>query len=464
MSLNLRFKPILYPRISERLIEDACARIRSRTERNSNGVASKRRDNREEALKDVLKKWDRTNSFDIVTNVIGREKILLNIYHKNLQRSDSNWLPELEDNIAVSILGDKSKNLSRFRRKQTALLYFRHYSKIPAVNFFSNKLLTSFSSEDDCRSHEEKTWYLYRAILFGGNAIAKVTNSSPNEESFTQLLERLALQNLQESSDFISLLKESILLKRISEVSYGEGDDILEEIEKVRDTPFRDGLLMGSAALKILITRVANEGKSLWSPDWSKWIIRLGCDPRFSRSNEKFAKWWGWASNSEIRIAQQGVTGLTLSFFLTYLDHSLDNKTQFQARKNFLLKNLYESGKIISARLALNWNAYSRLDTKYKDKWSVTHLSQTTDDTSMIVLKCTDDIYIIEGTHNFALRVFYKDFPIYGFWDNPKDTYQDKSLRISPSNCSKFIPHDQYGHWVNHFYRYLRSLRIEWSI
>ena len=125
---------------------------------------------------------------------------------------------------------------------------------------------------------------------------------------------------------------------------------------------------------------------------------------------------------------------------------------------------LFDAGKIESARLALNWAAYDRLDRKYRDIFSVAHLSQTSDQTSMICLKCVDDIFIIEGTHNFGLRMFHQTFPIPNFWEHPKRSYQDRELRVSPSACPLFLPHDHSAQWITKFFRYLRmQFHVEWN-
>jgi hypothetical protein len=238
------------------------------------------------------------------------------------------------------------------------------------------------------------------------------------------------------------------------------------EIEALKRERASASQLMGAAALQIMVQRVAKEGRRKWSGRWPDWIARLGCDPRHGRASAEGAKWWGWATDDELRLAQQGVTGLTLSFFIDYLKRSLhgtQEEPQFALRAQFL-RCLFESGKIQSARLALNWAAYQRLNEKYRDVWTVAHLSATTGETSMICLKCIDDVFVIEGTHSFGLRMFHQNFPIPDFWERPKQTYQDRELRISREACDAFLPHDKSGRWVDRFFHHLRTrFHIEWG-
>jgi hypothetical protein len=265
---------------------------------------------------------------------------------------------------------------------------------------------------------------------------------------------------------FAECLRQVFLLNSVRDCPLGKEIPALAEIEVLKTERASVSQVLGAAALQIMVQRVAKEGGRKWSGEWSNWITRLGCDPRHGRATAEGAKWWGWATDDELRLAQQGITGLTLRFFIEFLRRSLqgtDKEPQFALRARFLL-GLFESGKIESARLALNWSAYQHLDRKYRDVWTVSHLSATTDETSMICLKCVDDIFVIEGTHSFGLRMFHRTFPIPGFWERPKQTYQDRDLRISPGECPVFLRHDQGGNWVKGFFRQLRNhFHVEWN-
>lgn len=256
------------------------------------------------------------------------------------------------------------------------------------------------------------------------------------------------------------------LLNALRNSPFGKEIPALAQIESIKTERASLSQLMGAAALQIMVQRVATEGGRKWSGDRPRWITKLGCDPRHGRSSGEGAKWWGWATENEFRLAQQGITGLTLLFFIDFLRQSMrgkDKEPQFEMRSRFLL-GLHEAGKIQSARLALNRADYQRLDRNYRDVWTVAILSATTDETSMICLRCVDDIFVVEGTHNFGLRIFYRNFPVRGFWEHPKQTYQDQALRISPKDCPVFLRHDQGGRWVNEFYLQLRNrFHVEWE-
>jgi hypothetical protein len=103
-----------------------------------------------------------------------------------------------------------------------------------------------------------------------------------------------------------------------------------------------------------------------------------------------------------------------------------------------------------------------RLPAKMRDKWNTASLSSTTEDTCIIALRCTDDIYLLEGTHSYALRAFHRTFPVKGFWERIRQQYADSELRISPRECPVFVRHS--GDWVwNLLYELQLKFDVKWS-
>jgi hypothetical protein len=97
-----------------------------------------------------------------------------------------------------------------------------------------------------------------------------------------------------------------------------------------------------------------------------------------------------------------------------------------------------------------------------RDKWFTANLTSTTEDTCIIALRCIDDIYILEGTHSYALRAFHRRFPVKGFWERVRQQYADSELRISPQECPVFVRH--IGDWVGNLLYELRSkFHVEWN-
>jgi hypothetical protein len=469
MRLDLRLNDLPQPRVAAFRLVGALRTLQELTSRNlaraTQGVESRQFKNRKEQMKQRLMKRGKSVSFEQATDEDGRDRILLSLYLEYATRPDAPWLPAFDESVANSVLGENGRDWHPGRRRQATQLFFTHFDQLPYDGL--QRLCALLAQAYECIKSEGQRpvaqWRHHRNGLFSPLGPQNAARSALPEETLPSLMGRFAIPN---DGRFAECLRQVFLLKAIRDCPLGEEIPALAEIETLKTERASASQLMGAAALQIMVQRVAKEAGRTWSGDWPRWITRLGCDPRHGRATAEGAKWWNWATADELRLAQQGVTGLTLRFFIDFLRRSLqgtDKEPQFELRSRFLI-GLFEARKIQEARLALNRTTYERLDKKYRDSFNVIHLSQTSDDTSMICLKCTDDIYIIEGTHSFGLRVFHQAFPIRDFWEIPKRTYQDRSLRISPDDCDAYLRHDPGGNWVDGFFRILRyDFHVEWS-
>lgn len=465
--LSLSFLPV--PRITVDLLRGASAILQEIAQRNiarfEQDTESKRFKNRKEELIRRLQLRPVTGeSFEQATSIAGRERLLLSLYLEYFgQAAAQSWLPVFDNTIAKSLLGDSGARWHERMRRRAAMLFFTHFDQLEALPFLCSRITESYASAKGGGVGLTRLWSEYHKTIFVPTGHENVAKQVKASENLFQLMARLGVP---ENGRFGEKLRQVFLLNGIKSAPFGIATEIFKEVATLKTERAPDNLLMGAAALKILISRVINEGGRKWAGDWPDWISRFGCDPRHGRATAQGTKWWGWATDAELRLAQQGITGLTLRFFIEFLRNSLvgtEKEAQFVLRSRFLLA-LFESGKIQNARLVLNYSSLQRLDYKFRDPWTVAELSATTDQTSMICLRCTDDIYIIEGTYSFGLRMFHKEFPIRGFWDRPKKTYQDQELRISPSLCPIFLRHDPSGNWVRKFFTELRSkFHREWS-
>jgi hypothetical protein len=465
MLLDLRFKDLPALRIDAIQLAGVIQTVQAITARNiakaTPGEEPGPLKDRKEKMKRRLMERGQSVTFEQATDEVGRERILLSLYLEYAAHSDADWLDRFDKNIASSVLGLNGREWHAGRRRQATQLFFTHFDKLDTsgLSRLGALLVDAYDSMESDENGQVAQWKHHRISVFSPTGHQNVANLAGPNETLHLLMERFAIPS---DGRFAECLRQVFLLNAVRDSPLGTEIPVLAEIESLKTERASVSQLMGAAALQIMVHRVAREGGRKWSEEWSHWITRLGCDPRHGRATAEGTKWWGWATPDELRLAQQGVTGLTLKFFIRYLDGTV-NVAQWENRSKFLMA-LFDAGKIDSARLALNWATYDRLDQKYRDIFSVTHLSQTSDQTSMICLKCVDDIFIIEGTHNFGLRMFHRTFPIPHFWERPKRSYQDRELRISPAACPLFLPHDQSGYWVGRFFRHLRTnFHVEWG-
>jgi hypothetical protein len=470
MHLNLTLRKLSFPQLSEAILYKPKAVLRDISAQNiehfEQGNETKKFKNRkEEIIKRLRRRTSSGESFERATDVVGRERLLLSIYIEHFGFAYKNWLPIFDNNIALSLLGRNGGNWHIGRKRQVALLFFTHFDKITALPILCIRLIEAFTSTNISGSKEARVsiWHNNRGDLFHLKGPGNIAKRVIDAESLPNLMKRFAIPK---NGRFAEKLRQDLLLNKLKNVPFGEEDSAFAEIEKEKNESVSKGMLMGAEALRTMLRRVVKEKNGRWSGVWPRWISRFGCDPRYSRNSAQVAKWWGWATPSELRLAQQGVTGLTLSFFIKFLRNSIkgtNREEQFELRARFLL-SLFEAGKIQNSRLVLNRSALQQLPQQYHDRVMVALLSSTPYQTSMICLECTDGIYIIEGTHNFGLRVFHKIFPVDAFWSDPRDIYQDSDFRISPKQCPVFIRHVKSGHWTQKFFEALRAkFHVEWD-
>ncbi|OQW99684.1 MAG: hypothetical protein BWK80_62660 [Desulfobacteraceae bacterium IS3] len=461
---DLRDLPI--PNIRETILEKPLRILKEISEKNGSAGETPQFRNRKEELIQRLKRRKITGqTFEQSTDVVGRERLLLSIYLEYLGRKDAkDWLPDFDKPVAESILGNSGQDWHSARRRQVTLLFFNHFGRFHAPSFLCARLLEAYNSADATDPNDVRTWSVSRGTIFHPSGPENISKQASEKVQFEQLMERYAIPK---EGRFAEKLRQFVFLERMKAVPFGGVTPVFDEIERFRNEHISSQFLLGSKALQIMVQRVEGEGAGKWPKEWSERIVRFGCDPRQGRASAEVTKWWGWATDSELRLAQQGMIGLDLGFFIEFLRNSLSGtgkEEQFKFRASLLMW-LFETGKIIQARLVLNHADFHKLDPKYRNAaYGAARLVGTTDQTSIICLHCRDDIHIIEGTHNFGLRVFHPNFPVSGFWDSPSKEYSDKELRISPKDCPIFIRHTHTGSWIENFFPELRSVfHIEWE-
>lgn len=470
MFLELSLSSLRIPQLSESLfrrasieLQDISRRNRSRFAQGSESPMFKNR--KEELIRRLQNRKITGESFEAATSVVGRERLLLSIYIERYgQIGTRTWLPAFNDEIARSILGNTGIHWHAGRRRQVALFFFKYFDQIPALPFLCGRLIEAHDSAKIKGIEHIRSNYLHCKLIFTPSGHENLVKQSIGSENLDKLMERY---DIPENGRFAEKLRQLFLLKAVKDAQLGEAPPVFAEVERLKSDNAPDNLLIGAAALKIIIGRVISEGKGSWIGDWPGWITRLGCDPRYGRSTAEGAKWWGWATDAELRLAQQGMTGLTLKFFIDFLEKSLvgtDKEPQFRMRARFL-QAIFKAGKIQDARLVLNNSALQRLDRQHRDPLIVAQLYSTSDQTSMICLRCSDDIFIIEGTHSFGLRMFHRDFPLPGFWEREKAIFHDRQFRISPDACPVFIRHDPSHNWVKKFFNELEyKFHRRWDV
>jgi hypothetical protein len=159
------------------------------------------------------------------------------------------------------------------------------------------------------------------------------------------------------------------------------------------------------------------------------------------------------------------MTELTLRKFIALLKASLKGtpaEGQFEKRAS-TLELIFNLGKVKDARLAVHENTYKTLSKKLKRALMIYQTSGGSQHTSFVILKCSDDVFLIEGTHSFALRAFVgaDRFPLPFLWGSQTGAhFRDGQLRVGERECDIYVRHQ--GAWPSRLVSELRRFHIEW--
>ena len=462
----LRLKPIRPFRLGDNLLKSSLTRLQSITKNLPPAGAiptSRLAEVRRKVRAGFLSKLP----FENYTDFSRRETILLHLYYNDLHREeDRKSLPLFDESVAISLLDGKN---SKVRREQATRLFLTHFGeeRVPCLSWLASWLRVSWKKEYLEKQTEEISPYITEAeTLFNVDAPQKVAEKRLKNESIENLLLRF---KIPDSGEFKERLFEELVLQRLKSVPHLGIDDELQRIVTESKTKIlRNGYALGSEAVKILINRSINESEGIFPAGWQKQIIQFASDPRFGNKTEQ-ARWWGWATEKQKTIARNALNKLTLEEFIGLLKDSLINteyENQFKEREGFLLR-LLRLGKIIEAKLVVNMDIYKSLDSKTISFLQPSQSIGTTGSrikTSFVCLKCENDVFLIEGTHSFALRAFIgvSRFPIRSFWDSPPKAYNEAKFRIEKSSCDIWQQH--LGSWISIFLEKLRRHKVEWRV
>lgn len=402
--------------------------------------------------------------FNDYTAVKRRESLLLTLYLSDLADvTVREWLPAFDKKVAISILGSDPGTVKKHLRRMATQLYFTHYDeeRLPCLKWFAAFLKNSWvAAGETALDHITKTWSENAETLFGNDAPDDVAKKWQGKESVEELADRFYIH---EETLFRGRLFEALIFRQLRETSHQViSNDLNLLVTTAKDRILKNGYPLGSEAVKILITRSKDESNSRIPNSWREQIVTFACDPRIPSPSEK-AKWWGWATPSDRDIAIRALSELTLHEFISLLKDSLwgtDKEHQFPERERFLLK-LFEMGKVIEARMVVNHRLYRSMDRQTKTLLSPSWVSGPANQhTSFICLRCTNDVFLVEGTHDFALRGYVgrSAFPIRDFWDSGPKQYYDQDLRTRDHQ----IYQTHQGTWVSKLVVQLRGHNIEW--
>jgi hypothetical protein len=461
----IKLTPIPAPKLDEHHLNKAVSRLAEITEGWEATGLDASADLVEELRERIRTGVKNGLSFQQCTAIKRREWLLLCLYLNDLSSDSSQkWLPAFDKDIAESVLGKDHRSLKPHLRRLATQLYFTHFGmeRIPCLDWFSQLLREAWrAAPKDKLDPQSTVWAEHADILFGLDAPSQVTATWSPGMSVDELANRF---EIHKGGRFRERLIEALIFGRLLVTSLDHEDlELCDLVHAQKMRVLMSGQLLGAKAIEIIIARSKKERNSTVPPDWSGALVSFACDPRTPNNDDKF-RWWGWATQADKDIAIRALSKISIDKFLGLLKQSLPEQAQeqFERRKKLML-NLFDKGYVIEARLVVARNIHLALDRRTREVLHPSWLSGN-GKTSMICLRCVDNVYLIEGTDSFTLRGFLgtEKFPIRGYWESAPRELSDSQFRVYEGRCQIYQKH-QGTNWEWGFIHQLMNHGVVWQ-
>ena len=303
--------------------------------------------------------------------------------------------------------------IGRLALMTLAEAYFKRYDErwsdatLEMLGGFIRRHLAAF--ESDNRRSQLSILAENRETIFSLSGPRKIVNRARSasvdlEEVFSRLgIERYAGGRYLLSCRYIYYVEE------LKNIPLGEDHPLLDEVVKdsVYNALARGERRLGHEVAGILIDR---SKQGVISDKWLQVVLRIAGDPRVPESSINYQKWWAVLGSGRIKSMKGWLSRVDLKLFLRvledYANSSGDRAMQrmYPSRKRFL-EGLIEQGLVADSRLFLNAGARRFLERSFSAGDLPDYATVSDPQRSMIYLK-VGHLHMIEGTHNFAIRLF----------------------------------------------------------
>ncbi len=382
----------------------------------------------------------------------------------------------------INTLLTSQKRLSLLSLQQFIRTFFVYFDQLGSQTEFE-RLIVFIKQQLELRNNlSEKSslgiWKKYKQYLFSINGPKNIVNiANNNKEDLDFYFNKFSLNGFSDGH-FQQVCRYYYYLNVLKEITLGDDHDILKEIIKpdVYNAPGLQGRLLGHEILSIMIDRLESNAIS---DAWQKVILSIAGDPRVPKVNHNYQKWWMLLGESRISKVKGWLSKFDLNIFLEILEdfgnasRLRDLQRMFPARKKFL-EGLIQHGLVLNSRLFLSRNATKYIDEKYQKNEIPLFAESYGDSTSMIYLQVAH-CHIIEGSHNFQIRIFPKYPNLSSLLDYSKISYRRSELsnEIELAYLKEFgrqsvlpiaVTHTGYLVWQHKVIQYLTAQGIKLDI
>jgi hypothetical protein len=322
------------------------------------------------------------------------------------------------------------RRIDSLRSRPSSLLVesvFSHYLKeydrlddLPAVESWLKKAKRIRDEQDDNTTR----------ILSGEGPKWLAESCTEQQVDFDIHVERVGLGNYI-SGRFMVTAKNIYYLEALRQLKPGENHDILQEVQKpdVFKSRYTEGSLLGHEILKILISK-ANPQEI---PDqWMNVIMAIAGDPRVSKNNTRFIKWWSQIPANLIAKVHGWLSRLDLTLFLQALKDFSEQpgnnelKRMYPSRKQFL-EGLLDQKLVSGTRLFLTPDAERYVRQHFMPEHLPSYSKVEGGNSKPLIYISLGGKHVVEGTHTCKFWVYEKlseSAPVFNY-NKTRFTYRE---------------------------------------
>ena len=399
---------------------------------------------------------------------------LIDLWLKGHPTVDIPCTPELLDHLDRLACASRRGRLGRLALRELCQLFFSRYDTLPHLAALCRVLRHQFSL------------YQMRELLFG------LDKFKVQGELFLQAEGHVQLVRLTEAhgsiltdearahgipltdSRFFETSQYVYYLSRLRKLQANEQSDLLAELQAphVHENRLSHSKRLGHEVMVILIDTLR---KAHCSPSeaWRTTLLAIAGDPRVPKTNRSYMDWWAHIDASYAETMCEWLAEVDMKLFLRILQDYAQREGGAALQRMYpdracFLQGIFQKKLVRGTRLFLGTDAKRYIERTCRDQYlpySTPILDSQSKDLAVFYLNL-GKAHIIEGTHNFKLKILSQIPPNSALSGYKSQTEQSDFKTRLKSQYEKAFGQGGYfekvhlGNWRRDAVAYLRSLDI----
>ncbi|MFD2531451.1 EH signature domain-containing protein [Gracilimonas halophila] len=381
-----------------------------------------------------------------------------------LSRNDPEFYTHyLNNNEIIEHLSKSLKNSPTYSQRLFKLAYLENlYLGLSTKEIIVEKIILNLTNDEII-----STSFLKEVGLLSNKPIDSfVDYLIAKGKSPKQVIQNSKIE-ISYSSQTFREIESGYILKRIDEIDLKKKSKLPSDLKRggYFEVPYHSELL-GHEILRRILRNLSSVDLHHY---WIDLILDIASDPRSSKGSENYVKWW---SKIDQRLINEFIKVLSHNDIILFLDAIEDfadetnNKTMqrmYESRKK-LLKGLAIQGLIDESRLVLPKRAKRFIKQKRKNLDQSFIANLNAHQGLCVIYLRIGRLHIIEGSHNFAMRVFYDLNDVVDLMKPSTKSLTYLGLTNLDWEYENFtgrsaynFTHDQFGRWKKKIIRLIQS-------